>query len=569
MFSLGKKILWALTLSLLTGCESPTRVAGGASETEATLAGLVLRPDGTPASGAMVRLRPTYFLTDTTGIALAKTGTLVRGDIVTNAKGIFRFDSVFLGNYTLEAIDGSAGGAHMEASIVGSQNHMQTDPLHIQPLSELKGHVIFPDSSKKAGYVRVYGLDRAVRIDSLGRFSLKGMPTGIFDLRLTPSSPAISPRTIRGVRLMPGTSLDLGDLSLAPSLNAEDYSAWGDSARVKINTNGLTQNLVNFPLLIRLDRSNFDFTASTGFDLRFANSRGRPLPYELERWDPILGKAEVWVNVDTLRSLDTAEYLTLYWNRPGASGRSDGSAVFDTALGYQGVWHLVRDQDQPAATFRDASDQGNDGQGEGLDRAGQATGVAFVGQDLDGITQSISTSKAFVGPNTFTLSLWFKTSTLAGGKLAGFGSYQTGLSQYFDRQLWMDIQGRIYFGVYPLKPGGTGVESGIRRNLSTPLPYNDGLWHQATARLSPDGQVLFIDGKAIATDAATTSGFPYSGFWRFGYDALGSWENAPSNAHFRGTIDEIRVTQQASSNDFIRFSFENQKPAGTMVSISR
>lgn len=561
-------ILATAILALLFACENPVRVevAGGASETEATVAGRVLRSDGTPAPGATVRLRPSYFLSDTGAPGLPKGLARTRGDAVTDADGYFRFDSVFLGNYAIEAADVGRGGARLEASVNGNLDRMETGPVVLAPLSELRGRIVLPPGSKGAAYVRVYGLDRSVKADSLGRFTLSGMPAGSYDIKVTPTSPAVSPRSVLGV-LVPGSSLvDVGEIALAPSLDAEDYSAWGDSARLTVNTlaAGVTGMVTGFPLLVRLDRSNFDFTASTGLDLRFANGHGRPLPYEIEHWDPLLGKAEIWVRVDTLRGGDSSQSLILHWNRPGVSGRSEGPAVFDSTDGWQGAWHLVRDPSNPEAAFRDASSQGNDAFGDGLDSVAPASGISHLGQPLNGADQALHTSKAFVGPDTFTLSLWFRTTTTAGGKLAGFGSYQTGASVFNDRHIWMDGQGRIHFGVYPAIAGKPG--DGETRILSTTRAYNDDAWHHVAARLSAEGQALFLDGEKVATDPNTKVGFPYSGFWRIGYDQMGTWDNMPRSNHFRGVLDEIRVTQTAWSDDFIRLSYESQKPGSTLIS---
>ncbi|MEK7392634.1 MAG: hypothetical protein AAB214_08700, partial [Fibrobacterota bacterium] len=47
----------------LMGCGTPERSAGGSSyETENAVAARIVRPDGTPASGTLVRARPLVWL---------------------------------------------------------------------------------------------------------------------------------------------------------------------------------------------------------------------------------------------------------------------------------------------------------------------------------------------------------------------------------------------------------------------------------------------------------------------------------------------------------------------------
>jgi hypothetical protein len=547
-------------LALLIACDGPTRVAGGASETEATIAGRVSAPDGTPAAGVKVRLRPTYYLADTLSGNPAS-GT----DTVSGPDGTFRFKSVFLGDYTLEAADGERGDLAL-ASVDGSRSLVQAEPLVLRLTASVLGRVVVPAGAAGGAYVRVFGLDHIAKSDSAGRFILEGMPAGVFDLRVTPMSPLLSSRSMLGITLASGAANDLGDIPLAPALDGEDYSTWGDSARVSVDTRsvGATGNVAGFPLLVRLDRSSFDFSAATGLDLRVADAQGRRLAYEIERWDPLAGKAEIWVRCDTLRLGDSAQYLTLYWNRPGAASRSDGAAVFDTADGYEGAWHLDRAAGGPAL-FRDASGQGNDGQGDGLDSAASAAGVSDLGQTLDGVAQALHTAKAFAAPDTFTFSLWFKTTTANGGKLIGFGNLQTGSSRLNDRQIWMDNQGRIHFGVFPEDSLGQ-PDHGVNKMVSSTLAYNDGQWHYVAGRLGPEGQFLFLDGEPIASDPTVHESSHFSGFWRIGYDNFGNWENLPRSHWFQGDLDEVRVTRADWSDAFIKLAYKNQKPGSTLVS---
>jgi hypothetical protein len=538
-------------------------VAGGASETEATVAGRVSTSGGKPASGVKVRLRPAFFLADTSAGIFAG-GT----DTVTGRDGSFRFQRVFLGDYTLEAIDGEQGAMTL-ASVDGSRNSVDAGPLVLGITASMTGHIVFPAGAAGGAYVRVLGLDHLAKSDSAGFFVLEGLPAGRFDLRITPESPLLSSRSMLGVALASGTSSDLGDIPLAPALNTEDYSTWGDSARVYVDTRaaGGSGSVAAFPLLIRLDRSNFDFSASTGLDFRVSDARGRPLAYEIERWDPLESKAEIWVRCDSLELGDSAQFLTLYWNRPGVPSLSDGAAVFDTSDGYQGVWHLDRAAGGPAQ-FRDASGQGNDASGDGLDSAASAPGIANLGQGLDGVAQALHTAKAFAGPDTFTFSLWFKTTTTAGGKLIGFGSQQTGASYLNDRHIWMDPDGRVHFGIFPEDAPGH-PEHGVNKMVSSTRAYNDGEWHYVAGRLSPQGQSLFLDGEPVASDPGVQASSHYTGFWRIGYDNFGNWENLPRSHWFQGVLDEARVTRAAWSDAFIRLAFENQKPGSTVVSGKR
>jgi hypothetical protein len=106
---------------------------------------------------------------------------------------------------------------------------------------------------------------------------------------------------------------------------------------------------------------------------------------------------------------------------------------------------------------------------------------AIQAYSFNGSTQYVSTANVYSNPTDFTVSIWFKTSTITGGKLIGFGNAQTGSSSQFDRQIYMNNAGQIYFGVYP----GSVV------TLNSPLAYNDNTWHLATATLSSTAGMAF------------------------------------------------------------------------------
>lgn len=149
---------------------------------------------------------------------------------------------------------------------------------------------------------------------------------------------------------------------------------------------------------------------------------------------------------------------------------------------------------------------------------------------FDGNTFAATTTPV-AGPDTFTIESWVKTTSTSGGKIVGFGNNASGDSGSYDRHVYMDNNGRIWFGVYP---GGV-------RTLNSSAGYNDGQWHQIVASMSSEGMKLYIDGKRVAQRADTTTGQGYSGYWKVGGDNIGGWPNQPSSSRLNGTIDDVAV----------------------------
>jgi hypothetical protein len=150
---------------------------------------------------------------------------------------------------------------------------------------------------------------------------------------------------------------------------SEDYSDWQYSKNIIINTSTsgtyIAGSLVNYPLLLRLDNTNFDFlqTQTNGIDIRFASAEGSHLSFEIERWDFAAQKALVWVKVDHIYGNSSTQYITMYWGNASASYMSDSEAVFDNNDGFVGVWHLREDGNTKADGYLDATLNSNDGTG--------------------------------------------------------------------------------------------------------------------------------------------------------------------------------------------------------------
>lgn len=168
------------------------------------------------------------------------------------------------------------------------------------------------------------------------------------------------------------------------------------------------------------------------------------------------------------------------------------------------------------------------------------SGRAITLNGSTGFVSSATASQptATAGLNTFTVGIWFKTTTNRGGRLIGFGLARTGASSQYDRHLYMTDTGKVVFGVYP---GGF-------QSLSSTDAYNDGAWHQAVGQVGAGGMKLFVDGEQVASNPAITTAEGYSGWWRVGYDNLAGWPNAPTSYFFSGTVDDAVVYSSALSS---------------------
>jgi PKD repeat protein len=230
---------------------------------------------------------------------------------------------------------------------------------------------------------------------------------------------------------------------------------------------------------------------------------------------------------------------TVYYTVP-----TDGTApsAFSELVKAQGAatfWRLGETSGSSAYDWAGYND-GVVSSGVSRGAEGAVIGDANTASNFDGTGNGIVSSPvAATASDTFTTSTWIKTTTTSGGKILGFGNQQTGNSGSYDRHVYMDNSGRIFFGVYP---GGV-------RTLNTTKSYNDGQWHQIVTSLGPDGMSLYVDGLRVATRSDTTAGQAYTGYWRVGGDNIGGWPSQPSSSYFAGTIDEVAIYPTVLTKD--------------------
>jgi len=226
-------------------------------------------------------------------------------------------------------------------------------------------------------------------------------------------------------------------------------------------------------------------------------------------------------------------------------------------------WKL--DETGTAGTAADASPNGRTGT---YAPSGAATNFTrlndggLVTDTPDRAVQLLTTSSciyttsttSIAAPQTFTIIAWFRAPTgyTGGGKMLGFERPQTGVSAptagAYDRHLYMDGQGRVWFGVY----------NGAHVGLSSGTGLNNNQWHMAVGTQSSAGMRLYIDGVQVGTNTNTVAE-TQNGWWRAGCGNLSGWgdqwggandpgiDSATShNRPFMASLDEITVYSGAA-----------------------
>ncbi len=247
----------------------------------------------------------------------------------------------------------------------------------------------------------------------------------------------------------------------------------------------------------------------------------------------------------------TTSYRVYYEKNDGGLAWSDASAIIVNDI-MQGSSHAVAKLEMPGTDlFASYSLDGHVTDGSGKSNNGTIIGGAVPVKDrfnlpgkaysFDGVDDYIATTTQYPipGPQVFSISIWFKTTSTTGGRLIGYGNLRTGSSKDRDRHLYMNNSGQLFFGVYP---------DGVQRVVKTAESYNDGRWHHAVASLSPSGMALYVDGKLKGSIAEVTGAENFSGYWRIGYDFLNTWPEEPASRFFKGSLDDIYIFNKGLSS---------------------
>jgi hypothetical protein len=524
-------------------------VAGSATEGgNVEIAGVIVDSLNQPVQGASIVLRPSNYLKDTSGTVPPRN---VAADAVTGQDGHFLIDSISAGQYCITASKGDSLGALIRFGVQPTDTHDTLDTAALATASAINGTILNQSAVKNAMYVQVYGLDKIARVDSAtGEYSLSAVPEGNYRLQVLISSPKYTPVVIPDVSCLRGQTKTVDTITIAPFAD-ENYALWSYSKTIRLNTTasgaGVAGIVADFPVLVRLSAPAFTFNQflSDGHDLRFANSKGVHLPFEIERFDPYAGVADVWVLVDTVKGNDSTA-ITMYWGNMNAAAQSLASLVFDTAFGYRAVWHC---NDRGLVSPRmDATFNGFNALPDAYEGDEWTYGIIGGCDSLDDNDDKLKAPDIDAG-SALTLSMWVNsyewTSSLRQFCIAKAGSVAGKQPLYSlmineKKELAMNITAN----------GRADSVSGGSVALNT-WYYITGTYDGSSLKVYLDGTL--VNSRSVSGAIDTSRSNVYVGY----FDKL--------SQKLHGKIDEVRIMRTAASADWIRLNYENQKTNGTLV----
>jgi VCBS repeat-containing protein len=332
---------------------------------------------------------------------------------------------------------------------------------------------------------------------------------------------------------------------------------WQARREITVDNTTRAEALNDFPLLVRLDATTIDYgqTQNLGQDLRFLDSTGNLLDYEIESWDEA-GESTVWVRVPTIDANSTATITMYYGNTSAAAGQTPASVWSD---GYQSVYHFSENANANGDLLADTV-SGLDGSNQG---SSAVSGLIGGAQSFDGSDYvDLGTDRPFVRDfSAATLSAWVNTDSLSGnGQVVGFLRGPGGSSVRSRLEL---VREGNEIAIYART---TDTTSGSQKIETTTGAIQTGQWHQVvgTVDFASDTIKIYIDGQEQATTGTINFSNNSTPDTNSMQGTIGVEENM-SLSFFRGDIDEVRVASVARSAAWINAQYEAAQ--GSMVSI--
>lgn len=336
----------------------------------------------------------------------------------------------------------------------------------------------------------------------------------------------------------------LAGMLFAASAFAEiDFTDY--AMRIDFTVAGDYSDVSDFPVLVRLSEDSpagfsYSVCAEDGSDIRFSDRNGTvTYPYEIDTWN-IFGESLVWVR---LPSAAKGNSFVMCYGRSGQTSASDGATVWSD---YVGVWHMGETYDAATAgsgLSRDSTANGldatptNGGSGN-LAQMVSAEGVVgnarvnATSNTTKGNYLSVASYDSLAVGNTFTISGWFKATTINGYPRLWSRKTAHNASDGWELENANGVATKF---------SARGA-SGTAITLTTPTYQN--AWLHIALVYNGTTLTAYANGNPCGSGtiaAATDNGKPLS----FGNNSNGSERSFP------GLYDEIRLSKDAKSAERI------------------
>ncbi len=329
-----------------------------------------------------------------------------------------------------------------------------------------------------------------------------------------------------------------------------------DPAKVGSTT---TSYLNDFPILVSVIDNDLKYTSSggkvassTAGDIIFTAGNGTTaLNYEIEKYVSTTGELVAWVKVPFVSSTSTTP-IYMYVGNASAPNVSAATATGVWDSNYKGVWHLP-DVTSGAGTVLDSTGVNNGTpQASPTNTTGKIDGAGnFVRASNQYISVANSSSLQITGD--VTLEAWVNLSADLGAGESGRIFSKLGNSPYNGYEFYLDASGpNINEITFQL---GKNIPSTQYIITNTLVSANS--WTHIVATLSSGTMAIYVNSTAVSSFRATSGQGSASISADTTVGNIGRWPGGGTE-WFPGKIDELRISSNARSSDWILTEYRNQ-----------
>jgi prepilin-type N-terminal cleavage/methylation domain-containing protein len=312
---------------------------------------------------------------------------------------------------------------------------------------------------------------------------------------------------------------------------------------------GSTTDLLNFPLLVKINADtdiggNIGDT-NTGRDIRFTSSDGTTLlPYERENFNVSGGAAtgNFWVKVPVISHTSPDTTIYIYYGNPSAADGQDVPDVWDSH--FKGVWHLEETGSNP--TVYDSTLNHNNSIAQ-LWTPTAVNGKIGGAASFDGSSNYITTPITVSGSPALTISLWANLYAGPYSEIHGYGYPQIANSAGCSGINFYANNNTSKINIFLDQ---TGNPTWIFMHTGNTYPMGTDSLHYISATFDGTNPKMYVD----STDR---TGTPLAGTANMTSGSLIFGNNACGNSYWKGIMDEIRLSDMARPNAWVKFEYCN------------
>ena len=320
------------------------------------------------------------------------------------------------------------------------------------------------------------------------------------------------------------------------TINLQDWFNTNWTNRRKLVFNAQTNSdLMDFPVLVKIDNTRIDYskTRPNGQDIRFVDSGGQLLSYEIETWNPS-GISYIWVK-NSIGSMEANNhYIYMYYGNLSANDAQNAAGVWSN--GYVGVWHF----NQTSGTVMDSLGNNNGTVAGTLTRnTSGILGNSYTNSSSSACIQVPHNSGQLL--SKMTLEAWARSTT----------DSQT--SAVIEKDIYT---GSNYYWAYSMENRSGQIAETITDNSLNSTTYttpsknftvNAWTYIALTYNDPTNTTVGYNNGSVNVSNTNATRGM-YTGTQGSVLSLMGDC----SSAGFKGSVDEVRISNVDRSADWIK-----------------